>query len=84
MNALAGYAATADVVTLPPFRSAPRELRLLAESAVRAGWQISQTSGSHYRWTSPAGATVISAGTPGCHRAALNVRSLLRRHGLDL
>jgi len=65
-----------------PWRSVPRDMRPFAQSAIRNGWEITQTSRCHYRWTSPQGAVVVTSGTPGSHRAVRNVRAQLRALGL--
>lgn len=62
----------------------PRELRGLARAAQQAGWTIRLTGGDHLRWESPDGTVVHSSGSPSDRREFMNVRSRLRRAGLDV
>lgn len=59
----------------------PEAYRPAARAALRAGWRIERTT-RHMAWTSPAGAVVITASTPGGHRARLNDLAHLCRAGL--
>ena len=61
----------------------PEPLRTLARTARRSGWVIAHTGSGHLRWTSPEGAAVITASTPGGgNRSVRNARARLRRAGL--
>lgn len=62
----------------------PEPLRHLARIAREAGWAITRAGSGHLRWQSPAGDVVITSGSPGDRRSALNERSRLRRAGLRL
>lgn len=61
-----------------------RDLRDLAKAAVQAGWTLFKTGGDHIKWRSPSGAIVFSASTPSDFRVARNVRTELRKRGLDI
>jgi hypothetical protein len=61
----------------------PEAYRNWAKAARKAGWTITATPSGHLLWTSPDGARVRTASTPGCHSAATDiVRAKLRRAGL--
>ena len=62
----------------------PRELRKLAQQAVKQGWRVEKTSGGHLRWLPPGGRRIVvtpSTGKMSGHGAA-NVIADLRRSGL--
>lgn len=56
-----------------------RDLHRELEGARRRGWSVERTRGSHWRLKHPAGALVITAGTPSCPRSLANLRTDLRR-----
>lgn len=62
----------------------PKELRTLAKLAEQQGWEITKTSGGHFRWRGPDGALVISGSTLSDHRAVKNMQARLRRGGLRI
>lgn len=56
-----------------------KDLRQLMREYRQRGWLITQTNHGHYRWESPQGVVVFTAGTPGAYRTILNIRLDLRR-----
>lgn len=64
----------------------PRHLRDIVKVALAAGWTYDVTRGGHPRLTPPdkSLSPVISGGTPSDHRALRNLKSDLRRRGLDI
>lgn len=61
-----------------------REVRKIAKLAEKAGWTVSFTKGHHIKFTSPEGKPIFASGTPGDHRATKNLKSDLRRAGLEI
>lgn len=55
----------------------------LIEAALAAGWTLERTGGGHLRLRSPEGASVVFPSSPSDWRGARNLRSTLRRYGLD-
>jgi hypothetical protein len=63
----------------------PQEARSLMRRAVRQGWAITVTNGGHIRLTPPDGGTpIIAALTSSGGRGVNNLRSLLKRAGVDV
>ena len=62
----------------------PREFAPFARQAVLRGWRVEPTKNLHLKWVAPSGAIIFSSSTPSDRRAALNLRSQLRREGLDV
>lgn len=62
----------------------PREFAPYARQAVLRGWRVEPTKNLHLKWIAPSGAIIFSSSTPSDRRAALNLRSQLRREGLDV
>lgn len=60
-----------------------KELRPLVRVALDAGWKLTR-GGKHYKLTSPAGACVFMSGTGVGSRGVQNMRSVLKRAGLDV
>lgn len=50
----------------------------LLQEMVRKGWVI-EAGRCHPKLRAPWGASIAIAGTPSCHRAALNLRTCIRR-----
>ena len=62
----------------------PRAYRDLIQKAVDQGWSASTTGGGHLRLDPPnGGGPVFTAKTSGGGRSARNLRSLLRKRGVD-
>jgi len=62
----------------------PKQHRDLVLKVVGQGWTATVTGGGHLKLTSPDGkASVICAMTASDSRGTLNLRSRLRRHGVD-
>ena len=63
-----------------------KTLHLYVQIAESAGWTVTRTSNGHWRFVpaDPAAAIVHAAGTSSADRATANLRSGLRRSGLDL
>lgn len=60
------------------------DLKALQRTATRAGWRVEVTRHNHLRWKSPDGKHVyFTASTPSDHRAIRNIRSELRKRGLE-
>lgn len=59
-----------------------KDLRKVMRVAELANWRVEATRNGHFRWLSPDGATIVTAGTASDVRAYRNTLSLLRRHGL--
>lgn len=63
---------------------ADRDYRNLIRKAVAQGWTASTTAGGHIRLDAPTGgASLFVAKTSYGGRGERNLRSLLRRHGVD-
>jgi len=62
------------------------ELRTLIAAAEAQGWRVEKTPGNHVRFMSPDVRVppIVTGSTPSDVRATRNLRSLLRRHGLDV
>lgn len=56
----------------------------LVEAAIEAGWTLERTGGNHLKLQSPDGKVVFLPSSPSDWRGAKNMRSLLRRYGLDV
>ena len=59
-----------------------RETRALIKHAVDHGWTVE--IGSHIKLRSPSGELVVTGASPSDRRAHLNLRSILRKKGLDV
>ena len=68
------------------YRQIPRQFRALARVAWDQGWTVKQAKRSgHLKWRSPdRKRLVVSAGTPSDQRAEHNLRTQLRKAGLQL
>jgi len=60
-----------------------RDYRNLIRKAVAQGWSASTTNGGHIRLDGPTGQSLFVAKTSYGGRGERNLRSLLRRHGVD-
>lgn len=70
---------------LPGFaRSFSGDYRALYEAAVAQGFRVSLTGSGHVKWVAPCGAFCFSPGTSSDRRAFFQVRSKLRRIGLQV
>lgn len=58
-----------------------KEVKQLIDQAECQGWNVVPTKKGHYKWLSPLGAFFFSASTPSDHRALLNIKRDLKRHG---
>jgi len=62
----------------------PKEHRDLMLKVLAQGWTATVTGSGHIKLTPPDGtAPIIAAMTAGDRRGTLNLRSRLRRHGVD-
>lgn len=59
------------------------DIRALIKQAQSSGFDVSFTSKNHLKFTSPAGDVVFGSSTPKDHRSVLNMRSRLRKVGLN-
>jgi hypothetical protein len=59
-----------------------KEIQRLLRLAKKQGVVVSIGGGGHLKWVLPGG-IVYTAKTPGDHRAVMNMRSRLRKAGLD-
>jgi predicted RNA binding protein YcfA (HicA-like mRNA interferase family) len=55
----------------------------VVEAAMAAGWTLERTGGDHLRLKAPHGPIVILPSSGSDWRGAKNLRSMLRRNGLD-
>lgn len=61
-----------------------KEIARFVKLAEDQNWEVRRTKGNHLMFTPPGDRPhVLVAGTPSDHRAIMNVRSLLRRSGLQ-
>lgn len=61
----------------------PEAYRVFARAAHNQGWKITHTRNGHLAWTSPAGKTIFTPGTPSVRGTGIiRIRSKLRRGGL--
>lgn len=51
--------------------------------AIEQGWTVEKTGGGHWKFKPPTGPFVIAPSSPSDHRSVLNLRSELRRKGLQ-
>lgn len=64
---------------------ARKEYRPLVKVARKQGWIVELTNNNHLRFVPPGDADpVVTSNTPSDQRAAKNLQSKLRRHGLIL
>lgn len=61
-----------------------KDVRKWIRVAERAGWSVQYTGGKHLKWTPPAGPFIISGTTQSEPRGFHNLRSRLRKAGLDI
>lgn len=63
-----------------------KDLNQLKTLAENQGWDVSLTSGGHLRWDPPDKRfrPVFSASTPSDYRALNNIKSRLKRAGLQI
>lgn len=61
-----------------------RDLAALIEIAEAQGWVVTKRNNNHLKWLAPSGFVYWSASTPSDGRALLNIKSTLRRAGLEL
>ena len=61
-------------------------LNELIQAAVDQGWRHEMSGGSHHRLIPPdkTKPILVTGSTPSDHRAILNFRSSLRRHGVEV
>ena len=57
------------------------DVKQLINQAECQGWVVEPTKKGHYKWLSPLGSFFFSASTPSDHRALLNIKRDLKRHG---
>ncbi len=62
-----------------------RELCKIARIAMKKGWSVTKTGGSHLKWVPPSGkGFVFSPSTPSDSRSNKNTIAQLRRAGLEI
>lgn len=61
-----------------------KDLKVLLKKAREQGFTVRMNRRQHYRVTSPSGETISTPSTPSDYRSLREVRSKLRRIGMDV
>lgn len=67
-----------------PVRATKGKVRELVRAAQAAGWRVELTGGGHVKFLPPGGRPVFGSQTPSDPSAWRNMRSDLRRAGLEV
>lgn len=67
-----------------PVRATKGKVRELVKAAQAAGWRVELTGGGHVRFLPPEGPVVFGSQTPSSPAGWRNLRSDLRRAGLEV
>lgn len=72
------------MIGLRPSQIQDKDTRQLAVAAIAQGWLVTCSASHHLRWLALDGSIIFSSSTPSDTRSWKNLRSRLRRHGLEI
>lgn len=61
-----------------------KDLAKLVRLAKSQGWEVTQRTNNHLKWTSPTGYVYFSSYSPSDFRAVRQIKAALVREGLDV